>query len=85
MTWRWATGGKRVSGAARLCPVALPSSPPLDPATEKAEHAARIAAMLDRWAAEDTTGEPDWDVETFERLDLTRSLASSEPTGTPKP
>jgi hypothetical protein len=65
--------------------VSLPSRPPLDPATERAERAARIAAMLDRWAAEDTTAEPAWDVETFERLDLTRSLASGEPTATPKP
>jgi hypothetical protein len=65
--------------------VTLPSRPPLDPATERAERAGRIAAMLDRWAAEDTTGEPDWDVETFERLDLTRSLESDETTPTPKP
>jgi hypothetical protein len=65
--------------------VTLPSRPPLDPATERAERAARIAAMLDRWAAEDTTREPDWDVQTFERLDLTRSLESNETTPTPKP
>jgi hypothetical protein len=65
--------------------VALPSRPPLDPATERAERAARIAAMLDRWAAEDTTSEPDWDVETFERLDLTRRLEADETTPTPKP
>ena len=57
----------------------------LDPATERAERAARIAAMLDRWAAEDTTREPDWDVQTFERLDLTRSRESNETTPTPKP
>jgi hypothetical protein len=29
---------------------------------ERAERAARIAAMLDRWAAEDVSGEPEWDV-----------------------
>jgi hypothetical protein len=27
----------------------------------RAERAQRIAAMLDRWAAEDCSGEPDWD------------------------
>lgn len=29
---------------------------------ERAERAARVAAMLDRWAAEDVSDEPDWDV-----------------------
>lgn len=29
---------------------------------ERAERAARVAAMLDRWAAEDVTEEPEWDV-----------------------
>jgi hypothetical protein len=29
---------------------------------ERAERAARIAAMLDRWAAEDVSDEPEWDV-----------------------
>ena len=28
---------------------------------EQAERAARIAAMLDRWAAEDVSDEPEWD------------------------
>ncbi|HEX4341368.1 MAG TPA: hypothetical protein VH062_35915 [Polyangiaceae bacterium] len=65
--------------------MALPSRPPLDPATERAERAGRVAAMLDRWAAEDTTPEPEWDVETFERLDLTRSLGRDETTPAPKP
>lgn len=29
---------------------------------ERAERAARVAAMLDRWAAEDVSDEPEWDV-----------------------
>jgi len=29
---------------------------------ERADRAARIAAMLDRWAAEDVSEEPEWDV-----------------------
>ena len=35
---------------------------------EIAERAARIAAMLDRWEAEDVSGEPDWNVEDLEPL-----------------
>jgi hypothetical protein len=29
---------------------------------ERAERSARVAAMLDRWAAEDVSDEPEWDV-----------------------
>jgi hypothetical protein len=75
-------GERRVERRCYARRVALPSRPPLDPATERAE---RVAAMLDRWAAEGTTTEPEWDVETFERLDLTRSLGRDETTPAPKP
>lgn len=34
----------------------------------RAEQAARIAAMFERWAAEDVSEEPDWDVEQIERI-----------------
>jgi hypothetical protein len=32
------------------------------------DRASRVAAMLDRWAAEDADGEPEWDVSTVERV-----------------
>jgi hypothetical protein len=56
------------------------SHSPLDPATERAERPERVAAMLDRWAAEGTTNEPEWDVEALARLDLTRGLGRDETT-----
>lgn len=42
-------------------------------AKEVAERAARVAAMLDRWAAEDVSGEPDWSVDDLEPIALRRS------------
>jgi hypothetical protein len=62
--------------------MALASRPPIDPATERAARATRIAAMLDRWAAEDVAAEPDWDVTSVERLHLTRPLDGPEPAPT---
>lgn len=44
---------------------------------EAAERAVRIAAMLDRWAAEDVTSEPEWDVEDLEPMTL-RAPVSTE-------
>jgi len=66
------------------CHVAQPTLP-IDPAKERAERAARVASMLDRWAAEDMSGEPDWEVEDFKRLDLTRSLSQKDPSASSKP
>jgi hypothetical protein len=51
--------------------MAGPTSGDLRPATEpssldeavRAERAERVAAMLDRWAAEDCSDEPAWDVD----------------------
>ena len=65
--------------------VAQPNLPITDPAKERAERAARIAAMLDRWAAEDTSGEPDWDVDDFERLNLTRAWPEADRATLKKP
>ncbi|HEX4474555.1 MAG TPA: hypothetical protein VH142_05735 [Polyangiaceae bacterium] len=65
--------------------MSIPSRPPIDSATERAERAGRVAAMLDRWAAEETSGEPEWDVEDFDRVDFTRSLGNEQTTATPKP
>jgi hypothetical protein len=40
---------------------------------EMAERAARIAAMLDRWAAEDIADEPEWDVGDIQPMTLRSS------------
>jgi hypothetical protein len=48
-------------------------------AKELAERAARIAAMLDRWASEDVSGEPDWSVDDLEPVALRRSDADAKP------
>lgn len=40
---------------------------------ERAERAARIAAMLDRWAAEDISDEPEWDVGGIQPVSLRSS------------
>ena len=45
---------------------------------DMAERAARIAAMLDRWDAEDVSGEPEWNVEDLEPMALRRASASDD-------
>ncbi|MEO8846225.1 MAG: hypothetical protein ABI704_31930 [Kofleriaceae bacterium] len=40
---------------------------------ERAERSARVAAMLDRWAAEDVTDEPEWDVGDIQPVTLRSS------------
>lgn len=45
---------------------------------ERTERAARIAAMLDRWAAEDVSDEPEWDVGDIQPMTF---RSSSGPTG----
>ncbi len=40
---------------------------------EMGERAARIAAMLDRWAAEDISDEPEWDVGDIQPMILRSS------------
>jgi hypothetical protein len=40
---------------------------------ETTERAARIAAMLDRWNAEDVSKEPDWSVADLEPITLRHS------------
>jgi hypothetical protein len=47
----------------------------------RSEQAARVAAMLDRWAAEDVSDEPDWDVDQVERIAFSSQPAATEPTG----
>jgi hypothetical protein len=65
--------------------VAQPNLPTADLAKERAERAARVGAMLERWAAVVMSGEPDWDVEGFERLNLTRNLADEDRATPTKP
>ena len=48
-------------------------------AKELAERAARVAAMLDRWAAEDVSGDPDWSVEDLEPITLHHSIENEKP------
>ena len=40
---------------------------------ETAERATRIAAMLDRWNAEDVSKEPDWNIADLEPVTLRHS------------
>ena len=53
-----------------------PDSTPPDP--RRAEQAARIRAMLKRWATEDVTDEPEWDVAQVERLSFATQVASKD-------
>lgn len=45
------------------------------PQRNPAERAARIAAMLDRWDAENVSDEPEWDSEDLEPMALRQLLA----------
>jgi hypothetical protein len=38
------------------------------PEAERTEQAARLVAMLKRWATEDVSQEPDWDVDALVRV-----------------
>jgi hypothetical protein len=44
---------------------------------ERAERAMRIAAMLDRWAVEDVSDEPDWDLDAIRPMSLRTSTGPS--------
>lgn len=63
---------------ASLRPTTPASTAPAS-AKEMAERAARIAAMLDRWAAEDVSGEPDWSVDDLEPIALRGSADDEKP------
>ena len=45
----------------------------------RTEQAARIAAMFERWAAEDVSDDPDWDVDQIERVRFSRPPEAIEP------
>lgn len=51
-----------------------------DPDHEREARAGRVAAMLDRWAQEDVSGEPDWDVGRIEPLRLPTPAATASGT-----
>ena len=44
----------------------------------RAEQAARVAAMFERWDAEDVSDEPEWDVDQVEQVAF--SSAAAKPT-----
>jgi hypothetical protein len=48
-------------------------------AKDVAERAARVAAMLDRWEAEDISGEPDWNVDELQPMTLRPTPNESKP------
>ena len=45
-----------------------------------AEQAARVTAMFDRWAAEDVSDEPEWDVDQVEQVAFSAPPAAAKPT-----
>ena len=44
----------------------------------RAEQAARVGAMFERWAAEDVSDEPEWDVDQVERIRTRATISSVE-------
>ena len=60
-------------GAVTAKPVELPSE------VIRAEQAARVAAMFERWAGEDVSDEPDWDVDQVEQITFPSPPAGAEP------
>jgi hypothetical protein len=47
---------------------------------ERLERAARVAAMFERWATEDTSDEPEWDVDQVPRIEFrTVETANTKP------
>jgi hypothetical protein len=53
---------------------AKPAGSPID--AIRAEQAARVAAMLERWAAEDISDEPAWDIDQIERIRFSSASAA---------
>jgi hypothetical protein len=45
---------------------------------ERSERAARVTAMLERWAQQDVSREPEWDIDDVQRLRLGRVDAESD-------
>jgi hypothetical protein len=53
------------------------------PEEERAEQAARVRSMLQRWSREPDGTEPDWSIDELESLALRREVESD--TGSPRP
>jgi hypothetical protein len=47
----------------------------------RAEQAARVAAMFERWAAEDVADEPAWDIDQLEQIVFSPPPSAAEPSG----
>ena len=62
-------------GAVTAKPAELPSE------VVRAEQAARVAAMFERWAAEDVSDEPEWDVGQIQQIAFSPPPAAAEPAG----
>ena len=45
----------------------------------RAEQAARVVAMFERWASEDVSGEPEWDIDQIERITFSSPPTATEP------
>jgi len=45
---------------------------------ERSERAARVTAMLEHWAQQDVSREPEWDIDDVQRLRLGRVDAESD-------
>jgi hypothetical protein len=65
--------------------VTQPTLSIVDPDSDRADRAARVGAMFDRWANDDVSREPDWNVEEFERLSLTRPSVADDRAASNKP
>jgi len=50
----------------------------IDEQAERAQRAERVRAMLKRWAAEDVSDEPDWDVEDIEPVRFRRVVVDRD-------
>jgi hypothetical protein len=47
----------------------------------RAEQAARVAVMFERWATEDIADEPEWDVDQLEQMAFSPPPSAAEPAG----
>ncbi len=50
----------------------------VDEQDERAQRAERVRAMLERWAAEDVSDEPEWDVDDIEPMRFRRVVVEPD-------
>jgi hypothetical protein len=53
-----------------------PSEVPME--VIRRELAARVTAMFERWAADDVSDEPEWDIDQIERLGFRRDARATD-------